>query len=165
MNKKTIERAKKEKVLVTGGAGFIGGHLVDKLLEEGYSVRVLDNLAPPTHNGKLPDWFNKKAEFLKGDVRNKNDWIKALKDVSYVFHLAAYMDFHHDFSTYIDTNAKSTALAYEVIVEKKYPVKKIIVASSQSVYGEGTYYFRLFPIRLLRLFLFPRPKPTGERRQ
>ncbi len=136
-SKKT--QSKNELVLVTGGAGFIGGHLVDALLEHEYRVRVLDNLAPPTHNGKLPKWFNKEAEFQKGDVRSKEDWEKALDGVSFVFHLAAYMDFHPDFSTYIDTNAKSTALLYEVIVEKKYPVKKIIVASSQSVYGEGVY--------------------------
>ena len=134
-----MQSIRNELVLVTGGAGFIGGHLVDRLLGEGYKVRVLDNLAPPTHNGKLPEWFNKKAEFQKGDVRNKEDWIKALEGVSYVMHLAAYMDFHLDFSTYIDTNTKSIALMYEAIVEKKYPVKKIIAASSQSVYGEGTY--------------------------
>lgn len=126
-------------MLVTGGAGFIGGHLVDALIERGYRVRVLDNLAPPTHNGKLPEWFNKKAEFVKGDVRNKKDLVRALTGVDYVFHLAAYMDFHLDFSTYIDTNTKSVALLFEVIVEKKLPVKKIILASSQSVYGEGTY--------------------------
>lgn len=130
---------KKELILVTGGAGFIGGHLVDALLLRGYAVRVLDNLAPPTHDGNLPDWFNKKAEFQKGDVRNKEDWVRALDGVTYVFHLAAYMDFHEDFSTYIDANAKSTALLYETIVARKLSVKKIVLASSQSVYGEGTY--------------------------
>lgn len=128
-----------ELVLVTGGAGFIGGHLVDALLQDGYRVRVLDNLAPPVHDGRLPSWFNKKAQFVKGDVCSKTDLIKALKDVSCVFHLAAYMDFHPDFSTFINTNVTSTALLYEVIREKKYPVKKIIVTSSQSVYGEGKY--------------------------
>lgn len=130
---------KRKTVLVTGGAGFIGSHLVNRLIRDGFSVRVLDNLAPPTHNGKLPPWFNKKAEFIKGDVRNKKDWIRALKGVDFVFHLAAYMDFLPDFSTYFTTNTVSTALMYEVIVEKKYPVKKIVVASSQSVYGEGKY--------------------------
>lgn len=136
----TKTQTKDELVLVTGGAGFIGGHLVDALLTEGYRVRVLDSLASPTHNGTLPEWFNKKAEFQHGDVRSKEDWVKALNGVSFVFHLAAYMDFHPDFSTYIDTNAKSVALMYEVIVEKKLPVKKVVVASSQSVYGEGMYH-------------------------
>ena len=61
----------KNLVLITGGVGFIGSHLTDALIKDGYRVRVLDNLAPPTHNGKLPDWFNKNAEFIKGDVLNK----------------------------------------------------------------------------------------------
>jgi len=137
--KRFIVRKNKEKelVLVTGGAGFIGGHLVDALIKDGYRVRVLDNLALPVHNGRLPEWFNKKAEFSKGDVCNKKDWVKALKGVSYVFHLAAYMDFHLDFSAYFSINTTSTALLYEVIKEKSLPVKKIIIASSQAVYGEG----------------------------
>lgn len=129
----------KELVLVTGGAGFIGGHLVDALTQKGYRVRVLDNLAPPTHNGKLPDWFNKKAEFVKGDVRKRNDWLKSLKNVDCVFHLASYMDYRLDFSKYFDTNVRSTALLYKIIVQEKLPIKKIIVASSQSSYGEGKY--------------------------
>src|SRR3989338_6999967 len=125
---------KKETILVTGGAGFIGSHLVDRLIGEGYTVRVLDNLCPPAHNGKLPLWFNKKAEFILGDVRNKKDWVRALKDIDYVFHLASYMDMFPDFSTYTAVNTGSTALMFETIVEKKYPVKKIVAASSQSVY-------------------------------
>lgn len=130
---------KNNVVLVTGGAGFIGGHLVDALIDRGYRVRVLDNLKPPMHNGKLPSWFNKKAEFIKGDVRNKKDWIKALKGVAYVFHEAGYMDFHLDFETYFDVNATSMALMFSVIVEKKYNIKKVVVASSQYVFGEGKY--------------------------
>ncbi|MBI2454027.1 MAG: NAD-dependent epimerase/dehydratase family protein [Parcubacteria group bacterium] len=129
----------KELVLITGGAGFIGSHLADALVKDGYRVRVLDNLKPPTHNGKLPDWFNKKTQFIKGDVRNKKDWVKALKGVDFVFHLAAYMDYHLDFGTYFDANAKSTALLYEIILENKLPIKKVVVASSQSLYGEGKY--------------------------
>jgi dTDP-L-rhamnose 4-epimerase len=139
MRSKKRKNKIKERVLVTGGAGFIGGHLVDALIEKGYSVRVLDILHPVTHNGKLPEWFNKKAEFIKGDVRNKKDWQKALKGISYVFHVAGYMDYRPDFSTYIDTNTKSTALLYEVALEDKIPLKKVIVTSSQSVYGEGKY--------------------------
>ncbi|MBP9687582.1 NAD-dependent epimerase/dehydratase family protein [Candidatus Woesebacteria bacterium] len=126
-------------VLVTGGAGFIGSHLVDALLEKGYRVRILDNLCQPTHDGTKPNWVNPEAEFINGDVREKKDWLRALADVSYVFHLAAYMDYHLDFSRYSDTNVKSVALLYEVIVEHKLDVKKVIIASSQSVYGEGKY--------------------------
>ncbi len=80
--------ASHKTVLVTGGAGFIGSHLVDALIGRGYHVRVLDNLAPPTHNGKLPDWFNPKAKFIRGDVRRKKDLAAALRGVDYVFHLA-----------------------------------------------------------------------------
>lgn len=130
---------KNDLLLVSGGAGFIGSHLVDSLINNGYKVRVLDNLSPPTHNRKLPDWFNKKCEFIKGDVTSKKDWSKALKNVKYVFHLAAKMDFHLDFSKYMETNAKSTALLYELIVQKNLPIKKVVIASSQSVYGEGKY--------------------------
>ena len=129
----------KDKILVTGGAGFIGSHIVDALVERGYQVVVLDSLRAPTHDGNLPIWFNKKAEFIKGDVTNKSDWRKALAGVSDVFHLAGYMDFRPDFSTYYNTNTSSTALLYEVIAEKKLPVQRIIVASSQAVYGEGKY--------------------------
>jgi len=129
----------KNKILVTGGCGFIGSHLVDRLIDEGHAVRVLDNLSPPAHNGKLPPWFNKKAEFIKGDVRNRKDWEKALGGVHSVFHLAAYMDIFPDFSTYFQTNAAGTALMYEVIVKNKLSVKKIVAASSQAPYGEGKY--------------------------
>lgn len=131
--------SKKELVLISGGAGFIGSHLVAALLKDGYRVRVLDNLSPPTHNGVLPSWFPKGAEFIKGDVRNKNDWMYSLEGVSYIFHLAAYMDVHPDISTYFAVNNTGTALLYEVINEQKMPIKKIIAASSQAVYGEGKY--------------------------
>lgn len=127
------------RILVTGGAGFIGSYVVDELLKAGYKVRVLDNLGPPTHNGTLPEWFNKGAEFVKGDVRNKDDWRKALMGIDAVIHLASYMDYHLDFSTYIRTNIESVALLFECIVEDKLPIKKIIAASSQSVYGQGKY--------------------------
>jgi dTDP-L-rhamnose 4-epimerase len=128
-----------KNILVTGGAGFIGSYVVDELVSAGYRVRVLDNLAAPTHNGIVPVWLNKQAEFLKGDVRNKEDWEVALRDIDAVIHLAAYMDYHPDFSTYVRTNLESIALLFELILENKLPIKKIISASSQSVYGQGKY--------------------------
>lgn len=136
-------------VLVTGGAGFIGSHIVDELLASGHKVRILDNLSPPTHDGTLPSWVNKDTEFIKGDVREKQDWTKALKNIDAVIHLAAYMDYHLDFSTYVDVNIKSLALLYECIVEKNLPIKKIIAASSQSVYGEGKYECKQHGIKYL----------------
>ena len=128
------------KVLVTGGAGFIGSHTVDLLLAEGHTVRVLDALLPPVHaEGRLPDYFPPQAEFVRGDVRERADWERALDGMEAVFLLAAYQDYLPDFSKFFHVNAVGTALLYEIIVEKNLPIRKIVVASSQAVYGEGRY--------------------------
>ena len=127
------------KVLVTGGAGFIGSHTVDLLLEKGYDVRILDNLQPRVHPRGRPDYLPREAEFMQGDVANRDDLDKALRGVSRVIHLAAYQDYLPDFSTFIHTNTESSALLFELIVEKRLPVEKIVFASSQSVSGEGRY--------------------------
>lgn len=127
------------QILVTGGAGFIGSHTVDLLLEAGFDVRVLDSLQPRVHPRGKPSYIPPEVEFIQGDVAHRNDLDKALKGVEYVFHLAAYQDYMRDFSTFIHVNAESTALLFELIVEKKYPVKKIVFASSQAVSGEGRY--------------------------
>ncbi len=128
-------------VLVTGGAGFIGSHTVDALLAKGHRVRVLDALLPPVHlRETLPEYLPKRdVEFVWGDVRQRGPWERALEGVDAVFHLAAYQDYLPDFSTFFHTNTVSTAHLYEIVVEKRIPVRKIIVASSQAVYGEGRY--------------------------
>lgn len=130
------------KVLVTGGAGFIGSWTVDLLLEKGYEVCVLDSLQERVHPHGLPPWFPGEAEFIKGDVSNPLDMASALEGVSYVVHLAAYQDYMPDFSRFIHTNAESSALIFELIVSdrKRFPVEKIVFASSQAVCGEGKYY-------------------------
>jgi dTDP-L-rhamnose 4-epimerase len=127
------------KILVTGGAGFIGSHTVDKLIELGYNVRILDNLQKPVHLKGKPKYLNPKAEFILGSVCDKAILEYALTDVDYVFHFAAYQDYLPDFSTFFHVNSFSTALIYEIILEKKFNIKKIIVASSQFVQGEGLY--------------------------
>ncbi len=127
------------KILVTGGAGFIGSHTVDGLLKRGHSVRILDCLQQPVHLKGKPDYIPKEAEFIFGDVRDKATLTYALEGVDAVYHFAAYQDYLPDFSTYFDVNSVSTALIYEIIVEKKLPVQKVIVASSQAVLGEGLY--------------------------
>jgi dTDP-L-rhamnose 4-epimerase len=131
-----------EKVLVTGGAGFIGSHTIDLLLQEGYQVRILDNLTPPVHiHEQIPDYVPiNDVEFIRGDVRKKTDWEYALNGVDAVIHLAAYQDYLPDFSKFFHVNTVGTALCYEVIVEKQLPVQKVVVASSQATYGEAKYY-------------------------
>jgi dTDP-L-rhamnose 4-epimerase len=129
----------KPRVLVTGGAGFIGSHTVDLLLERGYPVRILDNLQPRVHPRGRPDYLPAGAEFIEGDAANHDDLSKALAGVGRVIHLAAYQDYLPDFSTFIHTNAESTALLFELIVANRLPVEKIVLASSQSVAGEGRY--------------------------
>lgn len=130
---------KYKKILVTGGAGFIGSHIVDALLKKGCQVKILDNLQERVHPNGKPDYLPKEAEFIKGDVANKKDLLKSLKGVDAVFHLAAYQDYMSDFSHFIHTNSESTALLFELILEHKLPVKKIVCASSQSVSGDGKW--------------------------
>jgi dTDP-L-rhamnose 4-epimerase len=128
------------RVLVTGGAGFIGSHTVDLLLARGHSVRVLDALLPPVHrDGQRPAYLPAEVEFIRGDVRDRAAWEQALEGVSGVFHFAAYQDYLPDFSTFFHVNAVGTALLYELAVARRLPLEKIVVASSQAIYGEGRY--------------------------
>ncbi|MBI3241026.1 MAG: SDR family NAD(P)-dependent oxidoreductase [Chloroflexi bacterium] len=128
------------KVLVTGGAGFIGSHTVDLLLAKGYTVRVLDNLTPPVHlAGQWPDYLPDEVECVSGDVRDRAAWEAALDGVAAVVHLAAYQDYLPDFSKFFHVNCVGTALLFELIVEKNLPIQKVVVASSQASYGEGQY--------------------------
>ena len=127
------------KVLVTGGAGFIGSHTVDALLARGDTVRILDNLQKPVHLKGRPKYLPADAEFIEGDVRDKPTLQRCLRGVDAVFHFAAYQDYLPDFSTFFHVNAVGTALLYEIIVEEKLPIRKIVVATSQAVAGEGLY--------------------------
>ena len=127
------------RVLVTGGAGFIGGHVADRLLREGFQVRILDSLDPRVHPNGRPACVPSRAEFIHGDTANRNVLLAALQGVDIVSHQAAYQDYMPDFSRFLEVNAVSTALLYELILGHRLPVKKILVASSQAVYGEGQY--------------------------
>jgi dTDP-L-rhamnose 4-epimerase len=131
-----------KKILVTGGAGLIGSHIVDLLHEKNYDVKILDNLEKVTHLNGKPEWITDDTEFILGDIRNKKDWEKALLGVDAVFHEAAWGGFAPEISKMTETNITGVALMFEAIREKKYPVKKIVVASSQAVYGEGKYRCR-----------------------
>jgi dTDP-L-rhamnose 4-epimerase len=126
-------------ILVTGGAGFIGSHTVDALLQRGDTVRVLDSLEPPVHASGRPDYAPADVELVRGSVLDRQQFRSALRDVKAVIHLAAYQDYLTDFSRFFHVNAVGTALLYELIVNDRLPVQKVVVASSQAVYGEGKH--------------------------
>jgi len=123
--------------LVTGGAGLIGSYDTDLLVREGWKVRVLDNLEPNTHKRGKPAWINASAEFVEGDLRNRDTITAALDKVDVVFHQAAYGGYMPEVAKFVEVNSLGTAQMLEVIREKNLPIKKIIVASSQAVYSEG----------------------------
>ena len=128
------------KVLITGGAGFIGSHTADALLAHGHGVRVLDSLEEPVHRGnKAPAYLDPRIELVKGDVRDEKVLLDALRGCEAVYHLAAFQDYLPIFSRFFDVNVTSTALIYELVVREKLPIKKVIVASSQATMGEGKY--------------------------
>jgi len=130
------------RVLVTGGAGFIGSHTTDELLRRGYDVTILDSLEKPVHMKGKPSYIPAKVKFIEGDVRDRKKMREALDGVEAVYHFAAYQDYLPDFSKFFWVNSVGTALIYELIVEHKLPVKKVVVASSQAVAGEGRYAAR-----------------------
>ena len=127
------------KALVTGGAGLIGSHIVDLLLQKGYEVRILDNLEPCTHVEGKPAWVPPDAEFIHGDVRSTDDIERALQGIDVIFHQAAYGGFAPELTKMTDVNACGTARIFEVIRTRGLEIKKIVTASSQAVYGEGRY--------------------------
>lgn len=127
------------RVLVTGGAGFIGSHTADRLVSEGHDVIILDALRPPVHRDSTPLYLPEGAEFHEGDVRDADLMRKLLRRVDAVYHFAAYQDYLKDFSTFFDINVTSTALIYEIAVAERLDLAKVIVASSQAVMGEGLY--------------------------
>ncbi len=127
------------RVLVTGGAGLIGSHLTDLLIERGYEVTILDNLEPQTHAEGKPRWIHRDARFIQGDIRNEADLRQALEGVRFVFHEAAFGGFTEESSKYLDVNGVGTARIFEVLVSGKFSVEKVVVASSQAIYGEGAY--------------------------
>jgi dTDP-L-rhamnose 4-epimerase len=122
---------------VTGGAGLIGSHLVDLLLFEGWSVRVLDNLEPQTHAQGKPAWLNDAADFRLGDVRDPAALAPAVEGVDTVFHLAAYGGYMPEIAKFVEVNSLGTARLLETIRDRNLPVRKLVVASSQAVYVEG----------------------------
>jgi dTDP-L-rhamnose 4-epimerase len=130
------------RVLVTGGAGFIGSHTCDRLLALGHDVVVLDALNPPVHRNKRPAYVPSEADFYEGDVRNRDLVTNLLRRVDAVYHFAAYQDYLPYFSRFSDVNVVSTALLYEIIVAERLDLARVVVASSQAAMGEGLYRCR-----------------------
>ncbi len=127
----------RKRALVTGGAGLIGSHIVDLLLREGWQVRILDNLEPQTHKNGKPAWIHPDADFLHGNVQDYETMLSALTDIDVVFHEAAYGGYMPEMAKYVLVNSFGTAQMLEIIRDRKLPIRKVIVASSQAVYSEG----------------------------
>ena len=126
-----------KRALVTGGAGLIGSHIVDLLLREGWSVRILDNLEPQTHKNGKPAWVNPQAEFRQGFIQDYDTTLSALADIDVVFHQAAYGGYMPEMAKYVLVNSFGTAQLLEIIRDHQLPIRKVVVASSQAVYSEG----------------------------
>src|SRR5579859_788848 len=129
------------RVLVTGGAGFIGSHLADRLLAEGHEVRALDNLDPQVHlDGERPEYLDPAVELQVGDVRDHDAVGRALEGVEAVYHLAAAVGVGqsmYEIERYTSVNAIGAAIVLEEVVRRKDSIGKLVVASSMSIYGEG----------------------------
>ena len=131
-------------VLVTGGAGFVGSHLVDALVDRGDRVTVLDNLDPQVHgpDREPPGWLNPEAELVRGDVRDRDVWDGLLDDVDVIYHLAAAVGVGqsmYQVADYTEVNTQGTANLLQAMVDRKLSPERLVVASSMSIYGEGRY--------------------------
>lgn len=131
------------RVLVTGGAGFVGSHLVDALLERGARVRILDNLDAQVHStGEPPPWLSDEAELQVGDVRDTDALASALRGMDIVYHLAAAVGVGQSMyriADYTATNTMATASLLQTLVDERVELQRLVVASSMSIYGEGLY--------------------------
>lgn len=129
-------------ILVTGGAGFIGSHLVDALLERGYRVRVLDQLVAQVHTDGRPPYLHPDAEFWHGDVCDAALVDRALEDIDVVYHQAAAVGVGqsmYEMQHYLRANSLGTAVLLEALAKRRAHIRKLVVASSMSIYGEGAY--------------------------
>ena len=137
-----------KNVLVTGGAGFIGSNITLKLIDKGYQVTVLDSLSKqihglqPSSTSPLYRKIKDKVKFIKCDVCCRDDWEKALDNIDYVIHLAAETgtgQSMYEIKKYVDTNIGGTALLLDILTNTHHHVKRVVVAESRAIYGEGKY--------------------------
>ena len=131
------------RILVTGGAGFVGSHLVDALLARGHAVRVYDSLDRQVHpSGRLPSWVPEQVEFIHGDVYDRPRLKSAIEGIDVIFHEAALVGVGqsmYQIRRYVEGNSLGGATLLDILANEKHSVKKLIVASSMSIYGEGAY--------------------------
>ncbi|MHD0317772.1 NAD-dependent epimerase/dehydratase family protein [Fusobacterium sp. THCT1E2] len=136
------------RILITGGAGFIGSNLALRLLEKKYEITVLDNLSQQIHGDKpekseLYLTIKDKVRFILGTVTSREDWKKALQEVDVIVHLAAETgtgQSMYEIEKYVNTNINGTAIMWDILANEKHKVKKVVVAASRAIYGEGKYY-------------------------
>lgn len=157
-----------KKILVTGGAGFIGSNLSLKLLSKGYEVTILDNLAKQIH-GANPDKtsplynsIKNKVHFIEGSVTNREDWLKAIDSVDCIVHLAAETgtgQSMYEIEKYVGVNIGGTALMLDILTNTNHTVKKVVVAESRAIYGEGRYYSKE-----LNQFVYPTERSEAAMR-
>lgn len=155
-------------VLVTGGAGFIGSHLVPKLLASGFKVRILDSLSAQVH-GQVPvdlEWLsNDNVEFIRGDVTKQSDWDRVLLGVDGIVHLAAETgtgQSMYQVAKYNEVNTQATALMLDALGRVSHQVKRIVLSSSRSIYGEGAY---VHPVTNQRIYPVARSAETLAKAQ
>ena len=131
-----------KRVLVTGGAGFVGSHTVDALLAEGHAVTIFDNLTEQVHHGAFPACLARDAEFVRGDVRDAEAMRKIVRGKDVIYHLAAAVGVGqsmYEIANYMGANTQGTAVLLQSLIDTKAQIEKLIVASSMSIYGEGLY--------------------------
>lgn len=131
-----------KRVLVTGGAGFVGSHMVDGLLRAGHTVRVFDNLTEQVHPEGMPSYLSRDVEFIHGDMRDIDAVSRAVDGMEVIYHLAAAVGVGqsmYEIARYMEVNTQGNANLLQVLLDQKLKVEKLIVASSMSIYGEGQY--------------------------
>src|SRR5512135_2901894 len=129
-----------KRILITGGAGFVGSHLADALLRQGHKVRIFDNLTPQVHPGGWPEYLPKDVELVRGDMRDPDLVARAVVGTDVIFHFAAAVGVGqsmYEISHYIGSNTQGTANLLQALLDTKLKIEKLVVASSMSIYGEG----------------------------